>query len=566
MKKYVLILVGLLTLQSIGLTMAQQDTILVFEGHMNTTPWGSQIMKPCLPRTERLSSDFGGVIKVVCGAGINDEMQHCIKAAALLWEEKLYIPENVVLKFEKKELGAEAADFQAQVRYTSFPDAKTTYPNSYYQNFLTDDERVYDEDAIILINEDTDWEYSFNGKAVDKKNFTTAMLRAIAISLGFGSSVVNDVSHGIIFSIEGCFSPFDNLIVDSNNVRLNEMPNNGVASHELSSFVSEERVYCKTSANESFRLYTSRRFQGYNYLNYLYFDGDLMSYNTRTGDKIQQIDEIVLGVLRTIGWEEPESNLRIIAEGIDDTGIASSSQSYNFHAETTSGSIANYSWKYELLDNEMEFVTIKTGDSSDFSIDEIDDVTKYNKNINADIKGKISLTATTADGKKKSETFYVYFATEPTFVSVKVAITPIPQKRFYNLDIALIYTGTDFLYAFKTEENSSFGESAYVYEPYLTKLHFEGVYMIGMAWVEIELKNKVGKAYYMVEIPSQLNPDPIIEVTAESSILQVEVRDVQGRLLLQTENYEAVNHLSRGMYIVTITYSDGKVVTKKICP
>ena len=104
MKKCLLVLVGLLTLQSIGLTMAQQDTILVFEGHMNTTPWGSQIMKPCLPRTERLSSDFGGVIKVICGAGIDAEMQHCIKAAALLWEEKLYIPENVVLKFEKKEL------------------------------------------------------------------------------------------------------------------------------------------------------------------------------------------------------------------------------------------------------------------------------------------------------------------------------------------------------------------------------------------------------------------------------------------------------------------------------
>ena len=86
MKKCLLVLVGLLTLQSIGLTMAQQDTILVFEGHMNTTPWGSQIMKPCLPRTERLSSDFGGVIKVVCGAGIDDEMQHCIKAASALNE------------------------------------------------------------------------------------------------------------------------------------------------------------------------------------------------------------------------------------------------------------------------------------------------------------------------------------------------------------------------------------------------------------------------------------------------------------------------------------------------
>ena len=90
MKKYLLILVCLLTLQGTGLTMAQQDTILVFEGHMNTTPWGSQIMKPCLPRTERLSSDFGGVIKVICGAGIDDEMQHCKGRRSTLGRKVIY--------------------------------------------------------------------------------------------------------------------------------------------------------------------------------------------------------------------------------------------------------------------------------------------------------------------------------------------------------------------------------------------------------------------------------------------------------------------------------------------
>lgn len=62
-----------------------------------------------------------------------------------------------------------------------------------------------------------------------------------------------------------------------------------------------------------------------------------------------------------------------------------------------------------------------------------------------------------------------------------------------------------------------------------------------------------------------MKPDSIEEVTMESSISQVEVRDMQGRLVLQTENYENINRLSRGMYIVTITYSDGKVVTRKIC-
>jgi len=564
MKKYLLILVCLLTLQGTGLTMAQQDTILVFEGYMNTTPWGSQIMKPCLPRTERLSSDFGGVIEVVCGAGMSSEMEFSIKAATQFWEEKLYIPKNIVLKFEKKRMGVETADFQAQVRYTSFPDANITYPNSYFLNFLTDDERAYGEDAIILINEDADWECSF-GKATGKKNLTTAMLRAIAISLGFGSSVVNDPERGITFSVKGCFSPFDNLIVDSNNVHLNEMPNNGATSQELTSFVSVERVYCKIPDNESLRLYTSQRFHDYNYLNYLYFDGDLMSYNTRTGDRILQIDENALAVLKTIGWKEPENNLKIIAEGIDDTGIASTSQGYIFHAETPVGNTTNYSWKYELLDNEMKFVTIKTGESFEFSIDKIGDLTKYAKNIDGDIKGKVSLTAT-VDGKKMSKAFYVYFATEPTFVSVKVdAITSDPGSMFYSLDITVIYTDADYLYVEQSEEFGVVIHSHSYDELYSIKLHFEHIYKEGKAWVDLELKNKAGKAHYTLEIPDQMDPSSINEVAIESGISKVEVRDVQGRIVLQTENYEDVNHLSKGIYVMTIKYTNGKIVTKKIC-
>lgn len=71
--------------------LAQQDTILVFEGRLDTSPVGAQTIKPCLLRTERLSSDFGGVIEVRCGDGMSEEMQCCIRAAAQLWEEKLYI-------------------------------------------------------------------------------------------------------------------------------------------------------------------------------------------------------------------------------------------------------------------------------------------------------------------------------------------------------------------------------------------------------------------------------------------------------------------------------------------
>ena len=87
-------------------------------------------------------------------------MQCCIKVAAQLWEEKLYIPKKVVLKFEKEKMGVGAEDFEAQVLYSFLLGESKAYPQSLFMNFLTDDGRVNSVDAIIKINDDVDWDYS----------------------------------------------------------------------------------------------------------------------------------------------------------------------------------------------------------------------------------------------------------------------------------------------------------------------------------------------------------------------------------------------------------------------
>lgn len=499
---------------------------------------------------------------------MSEEMQYAIKAAAQLWEEKLYIPKKIILKFEKERMGVEAADFAAQVRYTLLPGGNEAYPQSFFMNFLTDNKRLA-EDAVILVNEDVDWDYSFSGEITNKKNLTTAMLRAIAMSLGFGSSVVNNPAKGVVFSTRRYFSPFDNLIVNSNNIRLNTMPNNGRTSQELISYVSGDNVYYKTPNNDSFKLYAPSEFHGYNYLSYFDTKGDLMSYNIRIGDKNQQIDEKTLEVLKEIGWKEPENSLKIMAKDINATGMASAFQGYSFHAETTSGSITDYSWKYELLNNEMVFDSIKVGNSSEFSIDKVDDLTKYYKNINGDIKGKISLNAT-VNGTKMSKVFYIYLATKPTFISVKVdAITRVPGSSFYSLDLTVIYSGADYLYTEQSEEFGVFMNTHTFEIPYIVHLHYEHIHVDGRVWVDLVLNNEVGKAYYTVEIPSQLNSlddfTQIKEKVADPNIVQVEVRDIQGRIILQTRNYEDVERLPKGMYIIMITYVNGEKITKKIC-
>ena len=39
-----------------------------------------------------------------------EELPEC-RAAAQLWEEKLYIPKKIILRFERERMGVEAADF-----------------------------------------------------------------------------------------------------------------------------------------------------------------------------------------------------------------------------------------------------------------------------------------------------------------------------------------------------------------------------------------------------------------------------------------------------------------------
>ena len=568
MKKHLPILIVLLMAQSIGLLIAQQDTILVFKGRLDTASTALQTIKPCLLRTERSNSDFGGIIEVQCEAGMSEEMQCCIKVAAQLWEEKLYIPKKVVLKFEKEKMGVGAEDFEAQVRYTSLLGTTKMYSQSYFMNFLSDDKRNV-EDAIIKINDDVDWDYSFSGETINKKNLTTAMLRAIAMSLGFGSSVIDNSTKGITFFVRRCFSPFDDFVINSNNVCLNEMPNNGRTSQELVSFVTGNNVYYKTTNNENLKLYASPEFQGYNYLSYFDTTGDLMSYNMRIGDKNQQVDRKTQEVLETIGWKEPEKGLKIVADGIDNTGMASATRGYSFRAEIPSGNIIKYSWKYELLNNEMDYVLIKKGESSEFAIDKVDELAKYRKNVNGDIKGKISLNAIVG-GKEVSKVFHVYLSTKPTFISVKVdSITPISGTRYYNLDITVIYDGADYLYVEQSEEFGDIVNTHFYYEPYIAHLRFKRIFMIGMSWVDMELSNNEGKVYYTVQIPNQmelLNHSTLIqEEVINSEIAQIEVRDIQGRIVLRTDNYESVSCLSKGIYIVTLTYTNGKTVTRKMC-
>ena len=160
-----------------------------------------------------------------------------------------------------------------------------------------------------------------------------------------------------------------------------------------------------------------------------------------------------------------------------------------------------------------------------------------------------------------------YLSAKPTFVSVKVdAITPIPETRYYDLDITVVCDGGDYLYVEQSEEFSDIVDTHFYYEPDIVRLRFERIFMQGMAWVDMELVNAEGKAYYTLEIPKQTASGNFVLMQDETDldIARIEVRDVQGRVVLRADDYESISRLPRGIYIATLTYTNGKMSTRKI--
>lgn len=554
---------------------AQETTVMRHCDHFQTFQGQESVVKLVPNKVKRLNNSLGCLITPTYDFNLSDEMKFCIKAATELWAEQLSLEKPISLLFKKESMGSDKQDIITDVYYyTSVITKNRCYAHAYAINIgeLIKPNAPLGYDAVITINEDVNWSYDFSDSIdISKKNFTTAILRSIAISLGFSSTVTDNQTKGIIFHNRFCFSPFDNLVVNSNNVLLNAMPNTGRADERLTTYVTGDNVYFKNRGNEDFKLYSPLTFEEYNSLVFFKNKGSLMSHTIQAGDKFLYIDDRTLEVIRLLGWKAQERDINIIGSGIDSTGIVSSFKSYQFHAESTSGTISNYSWTYELLDKDKKYVTVKKENTPFFSIEPIVDETLYYKNIEGDMQGRITLEAI-IQGRIYKKYFNLYLEKKPAFISVKIdAINPDADGDFYDLDVTVIYNGADRLYFEFEQEFSSTVWVDFIREPYLTHLHFDGVYMRGMAWLDLEIANKYGTTTYAIELPRQ-NTNSISQRLSDNRLkdfnkkngIEYLVYNIQGQQVLQTKEYRNVELLPKSVYILKTKKNDGSVHTNKI--
>lgn len=504
---------------------------------------------------------------------IPDSISICIATAIDIWESVIGNKALVNLKFcYTDQLLDYTNDTEIEVQYYT-PDKKTYYPASLYYNLFADRETSdKSPDAIIRINNLKNWDCSHSETSVGNQNLTYAMLRAIAISLGFGSSITQKTIRGnniITFAINSGYSIFDNLIFSSSGQQLNGIPNIGTRENTaLTDFVQPTNGVCiyALKADESHKLYAPETFHPYKSLVYLDNGNSLMHYNLNIGDKRLQIDNITIELLKAIGWDiRSEKEIKIVGIGINDNGIASAYDNHQFQVQNnTSYPLSDIQWTFTLpAATGGDIVVCQKSGSSTFDIPAIDDESLYKININGDIYGKISLTGT-LNGKTVNDTYRISLELKPKIKAVNILQKEIDGEFFYNLHYTVEYVGADYLYVELEEETVSSLYCSYIYEPFFAHIVTKHICSWYWAWIRITAQNKYGKDTYTIELEPFDIDTGLADLTDETKgFTHITVYNASGINILQTDNENQLSQLPKGLYILKYCQGNQHIKTIK---
>ena len=215
---------------------------------------------PLRAKAMRKSSNHGGQITVSYNSPTPDSLKQAIEIAVLLWEECLPINANIKLDVSFETI---SSDMKVSVPYMIDTDNSLLYTSSYFKSYYGYENQY--ADGNVFFSDTVNWCCSYSQES---GNFgvclTTAMLRAIAITLGFGSTVKKIDPLSICFSYVGNeFSPFEHLIYNSYDVPLTSIPkgNKRRDNQELHAYVESADTLWVKFGNNRYNLYAPVPFE-----------------------------------------------------------------------------------------------------------------------------------------------------------------------------------------------------------------------------------------------------------------------------------------------------------------
>ncbi|MBO5180603.1 MAG: hypothetical protein J6B92_01785 [Paraprevotella sp.] len=445
-----------------------------------------------LSKEQRFSNTICGIINLTFDETLPDTMRISLQAAASIWENYLDNEANINIRVDYVDELSDA-DIVTSVVYVGGGEPFINYPQSLYYYINNDlNNNGYPFDAIVQINKHTKWDCNLGGTfSPNTNNLAYAMMRAIATTLGFGSSVRNS-KGAISLSGKNIYSVFDKCIFSSENQRMED-----VSIHQLPAFVQPPQgisIYA-LKQDERYSLYAPPVFDPNKSLKYLNDPSSLMYHNLQTGDKKLQIDAVTLELLENLGWHiRYEKELEIIAHNIPENGIASAYTSYSFSLKNNLGGLlSNVKWEYHLQNAQGEYEVISEGSGVSFSISPLEDEDQYRDNINGCVAGRIFCNGE-IDGRKVEAIYNITLDLKPRIEKLYVKQLKYEDNGyFYTVDFIVQYKGATSAYVTIEEEFSSALRCQFLNEPYLAHGRADKINSAYCAWIDVEIENKYGK-------------------------------------------------------------------------
>jgi len=527
-----------------------------------------------MSKEQRFSNTNCGIINLTFDEALPDTMRISLQAAASIWENYLDNEANINIRVDYVDELSDADIVTSVVYYRDGTDY-TNYPQSLYHYIhnTKPSEGEFFFDSVVQINKRTKWDCNLGEHITpNANNVAYAMMRAIATTLGFGSSVRKN-KNGISLSGSDVYSVFDKCIFSSENQRMEN-----ISIQQLPAFVQPSQgvsIYA-LKQDERYSLYAPPVFDPNKSLKYLNDPSSLMYHNLQTGDKKLQIDAVTLDLLKNLGWSVKDGKeIEIIARDIPSTGLASAYASHSFSLKKNlNGTLSNVKWEYRLQKNQEEYTIVSEGVGNSFSISALENENNYHHNIDRCIAGRILCTAE-INGKKVGAIYNITLNLKPQIDTIYITRVKYDETGdFYDINLAIKYKGSNSVSAYLEEEYNPQIMVQHIYEPFIAYARYEKVFAADYAWVYVKVENKYGEVTDTLEIQAYPKAMPIqldkpylseeelsknkvpgdnsdrLNFGLNSDEVDIRVFDKNGVFVKSIKNKNEMSEMSGGLYIL----------------
>lgn len=568
MKRRIIILLSMVMLCFYA--YAQEIEVITFdENFTSDTPY--VLNAPLRAKTLRKSDNLGGQIDVDYAEILPDSIKNAINEAILLWEDCLPLDTKVKLNVRFAPI---SSDMRVNVHSISLQN-DTVYALSYYRTYKNEYDTTYD-DAYIMFSDAVNWccKYTQDNMGTEKCIYT-AMLRAIAIALGFGTTVRQDDDGDIFYyDTNPGYTLFEHMIFNDSDVPLSSIMK-GRKDHDNPALHS----YCEPMGSlwlkwddKQYKLYAPSTFVRDKSMIYLDNPASLMHYEMPSGSSYLDVDSTTISIIRALGWKDTYPSRRIYCQDIPSTGIASAYETYLFEINNYTSDMSSLHWEFQTRTGDGDYQTvIQQYDGQTFLVNPVPFLSTSRINPEGDIDAKVLLTYTLG-GIERRTSLKLTLECSPKILAVyDQTVHSNGYNTLYDYSFSVSYRGATSITIGVEQEYSSWYEIRHIHEPFLAHAFLKYLSRGNMVWVDISVTNEYGTDTYTIEIPVQ-SPDAIGEIAADESnamrsrnIDHIDVYSTGGSLLKRIRSISELSNFHSCTLLLQYFDKEGQQIqTKKI--